>query len=115
MNRLEETLKELNVELVFLDINRYGYYVPVWRTIFVNQNLSYLHKKLVILHELKHVLDHDDYVSIYNMFVPNLKMERQANDYMIEEIIKEHEGEYNYTMLVDEFNIYMGWDSKYKI
>ena len=115
MESLKSKLNELDVNLVLLDIDSPGYYVPAWRTVFVNQDLTYLKMKLVILHELKHVLDHGDYVDIYDHFVPRTKMERQANDFMLRSMIEENDGEYNYSMLVDEFKLHMGWDSHYEI
>jgi len=35
------------------------------------------------------------------------------NDNMITELIRENGGEYNYSQLVEEFQVGMGWDQKY--
>lgn len=90
-----------------------GCYVPQWKSIFINENLSEDEMKLVILHEIKHVIDHVDYSNLYKETITRMKMEAEANDYMIRQIIKEHDDIYNYTQIVESFRISMGNDIKY--
>lgn len=90
-----------------------GCYVPQWKSIFINENLSEDEMKLVILHEIKHVIDHVDYSNMYKVTITRMKMEAEANDYMIDKIIEENGGVYNYTQLIEGFNIRMGKDIKY--
>ena len=54
MHVLTKKLKDINITLSFMDMNKNGYYVPEWKIIFINQNLAEADMKLVILHELKH-------------------------------------------------------------
>lgn len=114
MNELRSQLKELGVQLVIKEIEKNGYYVAAWKTIFVNQNLPEVEMKRVIVHELKHVLDHEDYLVLYKNFVNHSKMEHEANTFMVNYIINEHDGYYNFSQVMDEFGIGMGYDSKYK-
>lgn len=94
-------------------MNKYGCYVPEWKTIFINENLSEEQMKLVILHEVKHALDHSDYIELYKRFPAHSKMENEANMYMLNEIIKENGGEYNYGYLIETFNIGLGYDARF--
>lgn len=88
-----------------------GCYVPQWKSFFINENLNEEEMKLVILHEMKHAIDHVDYSNLYKKTITHMKME--ANDYMIRQIIKEHDDIYNYTQIVESFRINMGNDVKY--
>lgn len=113
MRRLQLKLKELGVELAIIDMKKPGCYILEWKKIFVNENLSEEQMKLVILHELKHALDHSDYIELYKCFPIHSKMENEANMYMLDEIIKENDGVYNYWSIVDEFKINMGHEVKF--
>lgn len=90
-----------------------GCYVPKWKMFFINEKLNEEEMKLVILHEMKHAIDHVDYSNLYKKTITHMKMEAEANDYMIRQIIKEHDDIYNYSQLVDNFRINMGNDVKY--
>lgn len=114
LNQLRSQLKELGVNLVVMETEKNGYYVPKWKTIFVNENLPEEEMKKVIVHEMKHVLDHEDYSALYNNFVDHSKMENEANTFMVNYIISEQDGYYNFSQMIDEFGIGMGYDSKYK-
>ena len=48
--------------------------------------------KRVIVHEMKHVIDHEDYVALYKNFVAHSKMENEANNFMVNYIINENDG-----------------------
>lgn len=41
-------------------------------------------------------------------------MEKEANQYMLDETIKEHEGDYNYSLVNERFNLGMGYEYYYK-
>lgn len=114
MNELRSQLKELGVELVIMEMGKKGYYVAAWRKIFVNQNLPEEEMKRVVVHELKHAIDHEDYLILYKNFVDHSKMENEANTFMVNYIIDEHDGYYNFSQVIDEFGIGMGYDSNYK-
>ena len=101
----------INLEIISMEAP--GCYVPQWKSIFINENLNEDEMKLVILHEIKHVIDHADYSNLYKETITRMKMEAEANDYMIRQIINEHDNVYNYSQLVDSFRINMGNDVKY--
>lgn len=113
MQELKSRLKELGIELVVMIMEKPGCYIPDWKTIFVNENLSEEKMKLVLLHELKHVLDHEDYVTLYKLPIFRAKMENEANVYMLDCTIEEHEGVYNYSQLIEAFDIGLGYDIRY--
>lgn len=113
LQRLKEKLKDFDIKLVFMDIESEGCYVPEWRTIFVASSFSEESVKKVIYHELKHGLDHTEFAELYRLPNYHYKMESEANDYMITELIRENGGEYNYSQLIEEFQIGLGWDQKY--
>ena len=113
MQELESKMKDAGVELVTIQMEKQAYYVPEWKKIFVNEELDEDELKRVILHELKHALDHADYSELYKLPAYHSKMENEANVYMIDTIIKENEGQYNYSKLVEEFKLGMGYDTRY--
>ncbi|MCD5093973.1 ImmA/IrrE family metallo-endopeptidase [Enterococcus faecium] len=113
MNELRSQLDELGVKIVVKEMEKNGYYVPAWKIIFVNQKLSDDEMKRVIVHEMKHVIDHEDYVALYKNFVAHSKMENEANNFMVNYIINENDGFYNYSQVIETFDIGMGYDINY--
>lgn len=113
MNELRSQLDELGVKIVVREMEKNGYYVPAWKIIFVNQKLSDEEMKRVIVHEMKHVIDHEDYVALYKNFVAHSKMENEANNFMVNYIINENDGFYNYSQVIETFDIGMGYDTNY--
>ncbi|WP_373738931.1 ImmA/IrrE family metallo-endopeptidase [Jeotgalibaca porci] len=114
LQHIREKLKNIEVELYLLDMEGKGYYIPEWRKIFINQRLPGPLIKIVILHELKHAITHSEYSLLYRSFNFRLKMEKEANQYMLDETIKEHEGDYNYSLVNERFNLGMGYEYYYK-
>ena len=113
MEALNEKLKRNGITLVFLELEKSGYYDDNTKMIFVNQNQNEYDMKKVIYHELKHALDHSDYVILYKKTATHLKMEAEANDFMINQIIEDNGGVYNYTQVIEEFKIGMGSDIRF--
>ncbi|MGX7195483.1 ImmA/IrrE family metallo-endopeptidase [Enterococcus olivae] len=113
MQRLKNKLKELGIELEFLSMEHSGYYVPDLKKVFVNESLDEEYMKFVSLHELKHVLDHADYIALYDTFIHHSKMETEAEFYVIDTIIEENNGQYNYSQLIEEFDIGIGYDVRF--
>ncbi len=113
MQALLKKLEEKGIKTAFLILEYPGYYCHETNILFINQNQSEEQQKRVIFHELKHHLDHSEFIMLYNSTVPRLKMESEANDYMIRKIIDDNGGIYNYTQLVEDFKIGMGNDIKY--
>lgn len=90
-----------------------GCYISDWKTVFINEDLSEEKMKQVLLHELKHVLDHEDYLTLYKLPIFRAKMENEANMFMLDEIIKENDGVYNYSYLIEAFDIGLGYDVRF--
>lgn len=114
LQHIREKLKNIEVELYLIDMEGKGYYIPGWRKIFINQRLPEPLIKIAILHELKHAISHGEYSLLYRSFNFRLKMEKEANQYMLDETIKEHEGAYNYSLVNERFNLGMGYEYNYK-
>ncbi|GMA06983.1 hypothetical protein GCM10025886_01340 [Tetragenococcus halophilus subsp. flandriensis] len=113
MNELFKKLNKLGINLVEREMEKNGYYLPEAKIMFINESLTEEEKKYTIYHELAHHLDHSDYIALYRKPVYHYKMESEADDYAINQLIKEHDGVYNYSQLIDKFNISMGKDEKY--
>ena len=108
MHVLTKKLKDINITLSFMDMNKNGYYVPEWKIIFINQNLSEADMKLVILHELKHALDHHEYSVLHKNIYYKMKMEKEANEYMLYETIANNDGYFNASLIMTEFGLGIG-------
>lgn len=114
MDKIRKLLAKNDITLMITDTGSEGFYVPKLRTMFVNQNLSEDDQKHVILHELKHALDHSDYAALYNNVVFHIKMESEANQFMINYLIEENDGQYNYSSVMEEFRLPIGWEMHLK-
>lgn len=113
MQSLIKKLNTLGIGLEIVSMEKLGCYVPAWKKIFVNEDLEENEMKRVILHEMKHVLDHSDYLELYKMPIYHSKMENEADIYMIESVIEENEGKYNFGQLIEEFRLPMGYETRY--
>lgn len=87
MNKIKELIKESGVHIEFVkfyDCN--GFYLPAMNTIFINDSLSDGMKLGVILHEIAHCKKHKDKAILYELATnERLKMEREANTFMLQE------------------------------
>ena len=87
MNKIKELIKESGVHIKFVkfyDCN--GFYLPAMNTIFINDSLSDEMKLGVILHEIAHCKKHKDKAILYKLATnERLKMEREANTFMLQE------------------------------
>lgn len=113
MEKLKLKLKDNGIKLAVVEMESRGCYLPDLRTMFVRQGLSEAKTKEVIYHELKHALDHHEFAALYKTSVNQLKMESEANMYMIDEIIKENGGLYNYSEVIETFKVNMGNDIRF--
>lgn len=114
MDSIEELLYKNGIALEVTDIASDGFYIPKLRTMFVNQELDPENQKAVILHELKHALDHSELWVLYKLPVFHQKMEAEADSYMINHLIAENGGQYNYSGLFEEYNLGLGWECNLK-
>jgi hypothetical protein len=110
---LIKKLNEIGVEIIFMELENTAYYIPELKFIFVNQELDEFQMRIAIYHELKHSLDHDLFTALYKNNVYHSKLEAEADEYMLREIIKDFDGYYNYSQLMEEFNLKLGWDVKF--
>ena len=85
MIKLKQSLKDHNIKLEFLEMESDGCYIPKLRTMFINQNLSEKNMKKVIYHELKHGLDHTEFVALYSNANHRHKMEAEADIFVIDQ------------------------------
>lgn len=110
-----EIIELLNVKVVYNDhLEDHGKYVPLLNIIIVKNTLNDFEKKKVLLHELGHACEEKNNYELYKIsFALKSKMEHAANKFMINYFIAEHEGIYNYSQLIEEFGIGMGYDVKY--
>lgn len=110
MENIFSLLKKNDIEVVPIELEHDGYYVPLSRYIFVSDKLKGEQLKAVILHELFHVLEHENDFIFYKNPSLRLKMENEANVYMIGELISEAEGFYNYAGVAEKYNLGIGWE-----
>ncbi|WP_347005683.1 ImmA/IrrE family metallo-endopeptidase [Enterococcus avium] len=112
MEDVERILHSNGIKLVLLDISKDGYYLDEVKTMVVNKNLSEEKMKRVVLHELKHALDHSELTPLYDRFTFHAKMESEASDFVIDYLIEENDGYYNYSHVLEEFKLGLGWQPK---
>lgn len=114
--RLKNIIEELKVKIVYDDcLGTDGHYLAVINVIVINNNLSDYRKKKVLLHELGHAAMHQDNYKLYKIaFALHSKMENQADSYMIDNFIEENDNQFNYSMIMEEFSIGIGYDTRYQ-
>lgn len=108
-------VKKLAVTVYYDDsLEDKGKYLPILNIIVINNSLDDFYKKQALLHELGHAAeDMNNYELYKRTYALKSKMEFSANRFMINFMIDENEGNYNYSKLVEEFNLGMGYDSRY--
>lgn len=114
--RLKSIVEELMVKIIYDDcLETDGHYLSAINTIVINNNLSDYYKEKVLLHELGHAAMHQDNYRLYKLtFVLHSKMEYEADSYMIDSFIEENDNQFNYSMIMEEFNIGIGYDTRYQ-
>ena len=105
-------VKELGIKIDYIEMEDNGHFgifndLPV---ILINSNLNKLDTSLAILHETAHFLNGDCDKYIKNHF-QNDNIEFEANKYMIQEVMKMLDDEYNFTpdtnyqQIIDNLNL----------
>lgn len=98
LSKICRKVKELGIKIDYIEMEDNGHFgifndLPV---ILINPNLNKLDTSLVILHETAHFLNSDCDKYITNHF-QNDNIEFEANKYMIQEVLKMLNDEYNFT------------------
>ncbi|MBO0482002.1 ImmA/IrrE family metallo-endopeptidase [Candidatus Enterococcus courvalinii] len=114
MEKVKELLASHGIELVVMELEKRGYYFDDLNLMVINQNQSEEKQKQVILHELYHALNHSEFNALYSNPVFHSKMENEANTSMINYLIQENDGQFNYTSVLEEFNLGLGWECHLK-
>lgn len=112
MDGIFDLLKSNEIELALIDIEKNGYYNSELSTIFINQNLNEIKQKEVILHELGHALNHKELSLLYSKPSYRFKMEDEANLFMMNNLIEESEGHFNYSDVLETYKLGLGWESR---
>lgn len=110
-----EIVEKLNITIVYDEfLEDRGKYLPIVNIIVLNSKLNDFETKKALLHELGHACEDQDNYELYKLsFVLKSKMENAANRFMISYFTSEYDDIYNYSQLIEEFSIGMGYDVKY--
>ncbi|MCI1903882.1 MAG: ImmA/IrrE family metallo-endopeptidase [Enterococcaceae bacterium] len=88
MGEMKALLEKYGIILQLVPINKPGYYLTEYKTIFISDQLDDLSQIKVILHEAGHGILHDDLQSLYLLDGFHAKMEYQAERFMLSELLK---------------------------
>lgn len=106
-------LKSEGVEVYLVDMDKKGMCIINKKTILISSKMSEHEQIKVTRHELKH-FEHKDFFELYKQFVYRSKFEFEADNYMIDSFIEENDHQFNYSMIMEEFNIGIGYDTRYQ-
>lgn len=87
MQLLEKVLEECGVGIAYIEMESDGCFIEERNIIFVNSSLSQEDRRKTIYHEIKHVVDHKEFVELYKIFYFRNKMEYEADRYMVENLL----------------------------
>lgn len=97
--KIDDIISKLNVTIVESDgLDSDGHYIAAANTIALKSNLSERKRKITLLHELGHAAQHKQNYVLYNLaFSLRSKMEQEAEEFMIEQMIeiRLHDPEFN--------------------
>lgn len=90
--RIKNIAKELGVEIEFdSTLDKPGHYVAALNLIVINGNMDDFDTKKALLHELGHASRHKNNYFMYKLaFSLHSTMEREAERYMIKELLEEY-------------------------
>lgn len=112
LSKICRKVKELGIKIDYIEMEDNGHFgifndLPV---LLINPNLNELDTSLTLLHETAHFLNGDCNKYITNHF-QNDNLEFEANKYMIQEVMKMLDDEYNFTpdtnyqQIIDNLNL----------
>lgn len=113
MDKLVRWLDSEGITVAFLDIENDGFCFVNDKLIVIDQKLDEYKQEKSLRHELRH-FEHKDLIALYDKFIYRSKIEDDANNYMISSFIEENNYQFNYSMIVEEFNIGIGYDIRYQ-
>ena len=98
LKKIIRKIKELGIDIEYDYFDGHGFFAiendrPV---LFIDERLNEIETSLTLLHETAHFLNGDSEKYITNHF-QNDSIEFQANRYMIQEVMKMLDDEYNFT------------------
>lgn len=87
-NSIEEIIEELGVDIVYKDfLEDSAHYIAGINTVVLSPNLDETQERCALLHELGHAAKHQDNYVLYNRLLGfHLKMENEAEEFMIENL-----------------------------
>lgn len=91
MGYYNDILKTLDVSLAISEapLACKGVYIPDAHTILVSPELSAAERQAIIVHELGHLINGHEH-NEWNAPAVRLKQERQANEHLADELVKEY-------------------------
>lgn len=89
MKQMVVALRSEGIEVKIFPIIENGFALLENNIIFVNEALPEEEQKRVVLHELGH-FPQKDYVQLYHNFVQRSKMEAEANEFMVTNVVKDY-------------------------
>ena len=90
MQILKQVLEECGVGIAYIEMESDGCYIEEEHTIFVNSSLSDDDRRKTIYHEIKHVVDHKEFIELYKIIYFRNKMEYEADCFMIENLLYDY-------------------------
>lgn len=89
--KIKELIRELGLEVVLAEgLDREGLYIPDLNLIVLRSDLSEEMQQKIILHEIGHHLAHKEGTILYRMQRERLKMEHEADCFMLKEEVKNY-------------------------
>lgn len=104
MQLLKKVIEEYGIKIVSVRMETEGCYIDEEKTIFVNSSLSEEDQRKIIYHEIKHVVDHNEFIELYKIFYFRTKMEHEADCFMVENLLYDYLREY--TIEPSQINIF---------
>lgn len=82
----------LDVKIIYVDdLPVQGVFLPDFNIIFINSDLDEHQQEFVLKHELLHCIEHKHQAGLYTATqAERLKMEAEANTFMLKEILNEY-------------------------
>lgn len=89
--KINELTRELGLDVIFVEgMDRKGLYVPDINLIVLNSDLNEKEQIRITLHEICHHLKHKEEAILYKMQNERLKMEHEADCFMLKEEVKSY-------------------------